>query len=101
MSSLKEMVGIKPKVKHLLVNFPHLRDDDNKLIANIWYNEVDCTDISASTFLKFFSDGILTSPESIRRMRQKLQEENEELRGKNYKLRHKEKDTIRKNINKD
>jgi hypothetical protein len=86
MSSLKEMKGIKPKVKWLLENFTHLRSDDNKLIANVWHNEIN-HDMSASQFLRFFADGKLTSPESIRRMRQKLQEQIPRLRGNKYKNR--------------
>ena len=100
MSSLKEMKGIKPKVEKLLELKPHLRDDDNSLICNIWFSEVDnIGDYSAIKFLKIFSEGKLTSPESIRRMRQKLQEENESFRGESYKARHKEKDNITDNIN--
>lgn len=100
MSSLKEMKGVKPRVELLLKENPHLRDDDNKLIANIWYNEVpQIKNASALDFLNIFASGKLTSPESIRRMRQKLQESNEEYRGTNYKIRHKEKEVIRIGIN--
>lgn len=100
MASLKEMTSIKPKVEKLLEEHPHLRDDDNKLISNIWFNEVEnIADLSAMKFLKIFAEGNLTSPESIRRMRQKLQEENENYRGENYKARHKEKETVKNNIN--
>lgn len=68
-----------------------LRDDDNRLMANIWARELKDTgilDMSAWDFLNMFSKGILTSPESIRRARQKVQEENPHLRGKSYKARH-------------
>lgn len=100
MSSLREMKGIKPKVNKLLKEFPHLRDDDNKLIANIWYNEVEnILEKSAENLLKIFARGELTSPESIRRMRQKLQEENKQYRGEKYKSRHEEKEIIKKVIN--
>lgn len=100
MSSLTEMKGIKPKVDKLLGSYPHLRDDDNKLIATIWRSEVNnIEDISGIKMLKIFAEGSLTSPESIRRMRQKLQEENENYRGENYAKRHKEKDNIKQNIN--
>ena len=45
--------------------------------------------MSAFEFLKLYSECKLTSPESIRRMRQKLQEENLELRGKSWNKRQK------------
>lgn len=99
MASLNEMKGIRPKIESLLKDKPHLRDDDNKLIASIWYIEVkDLQYISGLKFLKLFSEGELTSPESIRRMRQKIQEDTKEYRGENYAERHKESDNITKNI---
>jgi hypothetical protein len=99
MASLKEMKGIRPKIESLLKERPHLRDDDNKLIANIWHSEVPTLeDISGLKFLKLFSEGELTSPESIRRMRQKIQEENKDYRGDNYAARHKEEKTVREGI---
>lgn len=89
---------IKLKVKDLLVNYPHLRDSDNKLIASIWYNESEQSlhNITAHQFLKNFCAGYHSSPESIRRIRQKIQEQEIELRGKSYKER-KEKSLIIKN----
>tara|TARA_R110000868_G_scaffold74337_13_gene215058 strand:+ start:34825 stop:35127 length:303 start_codon:yes stop_codon:yes gene_type:complete len=100
MSSLREMKSTKPKIEELLKSRPHLRDDDNKLIANIWFNEVDDINITAKEFLTLFAEGGLTSPESIRRMRAKLQEESPEYRGENYAARHKEKDVVTEGINK-
>ena len=94
------MKGIKPKVEKLLKNYPRLRDNDNALISNIWNSELEDKDISAKEFLILFSKGVLTSPESVRRMRQKLQETVPEYRGENYKKRHKEKGIITNEINK-
>jgi hypothetical protein len=80
---------IKNEVKRILENVYHNRDDDYRLIANIWLKEmqeknIDLTTINAYQFLKIFAEGKLTNPESIRRMRAKLQEEHEHLRGKKY-----------------
>ena len=100
MASLKEIRGISDKVKHLLTNHPHLRDCDQKLTANIWHSEVNCASaISARTFLKYLSEGRLTSQDSITRARRKLQEENIELRGNKYKARQTEENNVRQNIN--
>jgi hypothetical protein len=100
MSSLREMVGVREKVEELLRSRPHLRDDDNKLIANIWYNEVADIHISALDFLGIFAEGGLTSPESITRMRRKIQESDPRYRGENYVARHSEADTVKNGINK-
>jgi hypothetical protein len=97
MSSLKEMKGIKPRVKWLLQNHPHLRDDDNKLIANVWNNEIH-REATAIELLKWFAEGKLTSPDSITRVRRKLQEQNPNLRGVKYLKRSSLKEEIRQNI---
>lgn len=70
-------------VYHLLVKYPQLRDSDKLLIWNVWgrngyidkFNtEMGETYIMRSNFLE------ATSPESIRRCRQKIQETHPELR---------------------
>ena len=90
---MEKMHQIKPKVLKLLIEKPHLRDDDNRLIANIFLNEGGGYDtmqkISAYEFLRLFAEGKFTNFESIRRVRAKLQEEHPELRGKTYKERQK------------
>lgn len=74
----------KDKVKALLEKHPHLRDNDNRLIATVYYQEssANLLKVTALDFLHDFADGKYTSPESIRRCRQKLQEDYPELRGK-------------------
>lgn len=97
MSSNKDMV------KNLLSLHPHLRDDDSKLIATIWYFEAGgkkSAEITAYDFLEAFAVGKYAHPETIRRIRQKIQEETPELRGKSYKDRQVKSKEIRKNIKK-
>ena len=82
----------KNKIKKLLLDVKDCRDSDEKLIANFWYFQikntgVDPRKITAFDFLEYLSKGKLTSSETIRRTRAKLQEENIELRGKKYNLR--------------
>ena len=81
---IKKLKQAKDKVKALLIKSPHLRDDDNKLIATYYYHESQSNllKITALDFLHEFADGKFTNPETIRRCRQKLQEEYPELRGK-------------------
>ncbi len=92
---LHQIKNIKKKVFQLLTEKPHLRDDDNKLIANIWNEEIGKDEnnkhksltTTAFCFLEAIASGTHTSPESIRRIRQKIQEQNEHLRGTSYKNR--------------
>jgi len=51
-------------------------------------------------FLDMLINGELTSPETIRRCRQRLQEENETLRGYKYKLRKQLGEEVRNTISK-
>jgi hypothetical protein len=87
MSSFKEMKLIKDKVKFILKNKPQLRDDDNRLLATFFLYEIGLEKLNkmnAMDLLKMIAYGELSSTESIRRVRQKLQEQNPELRGDKY-----------------
>lgn len=88
---LSKMYKIKDIVKDLLTKRTELRDDDNKLIANIYLIEAGgfkaLQSMSAQDFLVNFTKGFYSSPESIRRVRQKLQENYPELRGIKYNNR--------------
>ena len=80
----------KDEVKQLLIDKPHLRDSDNKLIATYWFNElkekqIDPNKINGLEFMQMFANNKLTNIKTIERMRRKLQEEDPELRGKLYK----------------
>ena len=82
----------KEKVKILLTKYPHFKDSDNKLIAAYWFEELKIKGlnpdkINVMDFLHLFADSKITNPETIRRSRAKLQEENVYLRGKNYSIR--------------
>lgn len=78
------------KVMKQLNEDARTRDNDDLLIAKIWFTEVSAEDLSKSVleFLTMFSKGHFTSAESIRRCRQKLQQEYPGLRGKTYAARH-------------
>ena len=103
MKLLPEMAKIKDRVKALLVKHPHLRDSDNRLIATIWKLDLlkmglDIETFSTSDFLLFYSKAYLSNSETIRRVRQKLQEENPDLRGTVNEARQREGEAVRKTI---
>jgi hypothetical protein len=82
----------KETIRKLLIKTPYLRDSDNKLIATIWFKEIEAKEldpntISAYDFLKLYAASAVSNAETIRRMRAKLQEECPELRGEVYNLR--------------
>ena len=77
----------KDKVIYWLDKYPKLRDDDNRLCANIWSEELNNLEITAKDFLKLYASNKLTSAPSIKRARAKLQEECPKYRGEKYNLR--------------
>ena len=82
----------KDEIKKLLTNDKRLRDSDSKLIARFWTNELetkgmDTKDMTAYEFLCLFAQSKLHNVEGLTRMRRKVQEENEHLRGKVYHFR--------------
>ena len=102
MSNLfNQMKTAKERVEHLLTKTPRLRDDDNKLIATYHFNEIgpqNVSKLSAMEFLHLYADGKLTSTESIRRIRAKIQEKNPALRGQKYNRRQNDGNDFRNNI---
>jgi len=84
----------KDIVEKLLTEQPHLRDDDNKLLASVWYIQIKQMEgqpmqMSGSDVLSLIAHKKLANAESVRRSRAKLQEINPELRGEIYASRHK------------
>jgi len=82
----------KDKVIKWIVKYPTLRDDDNRLCANIWAEEMSDLgfggdNVPAIKFLELYSANKLTSAPSIKRARAKLQEEDASFRGGKYMLR--------------
>jgi len=83
----------KEEIKKLLQKHPILRDSDPHLIATYWHTElkikgIDLHNITGYDLLKeYLCKSKLTSSETIRRMRAKIQEEDESLRGKYYQGR--------------
>ena len=82
----------KEEIKRLLKKHPAYKNSDSRLMAHYWAEEITRKgmDIDKSTirdFLKMFAQSQLTNPETIRRMRAKIQEESPEFRGEVYNSR--------------
>lgn len=90
--------NIKAKVAKILAFDYEARDNDNRLLTLIWRSESKHN--SLETFFSELSNGKLSNFESIRRVRQKLQEERPYLRGDKYLYRQTRSEQIRKNITK-
>ena len=76
MSTLKK---IKPQIEYLLKTYPRLRDDDFLLIGTVYHHYYGIGhDESFLEVMKHHDDLGLPSFETIRRTRQKVQEEHPE-----------------------
>ena len=64
----------------LLTRYPPLRDSDKQLIWNVWGKRGYLVIENGTTLIHKESFLVATSPESIRRCRQKIQEKHPELR---------------------
>ncbi len=94
----------KQKVKGYLEKQFMYRDDDYKLIARFWRDEIveknkNPLTFSSYDFFVLYSSGALTSGEIISRARRRLQEELPALRGSKWMERHSEEKNVRNNIN--
>lgn len=98
---LKQLIKVQDSVKNLLEAYPKLRDNDVRLVASYYYNNIsNINQMSAINLLEVMVNGNLPSPDTITRARRKLQEKHPELRGVNYVDRQKLEKQVRENINK-
>ena len=85
----QKMFTILDEVFIFLEKYPVLRDNDERLMANIWNKYLgDITVLKAKDILRMLSKGELPCYESISRCRRKLQEEFPKLRGNKWLARH-------------
>lgn len=98
-----QLLNTKEKVRFILNKHAKTKDSDTALITFFWHYEliksgIDIDKITGRDFLHQIFYKKLTDTETIRRCRQKLQEQHPELRGSSYKSRQTESKTITKNI---
>lgn len=96
-----KIIQIAPTVKKILIDNPETRDSDELLILKVWAEQNPSLRMSLFTFRRFaksFIKGDFANTESIRRSRQKIQQEFPKLRGESYKPRHKERDSVKEQL---
>ncbi len=92
--------NVKENVANLLTISESSQYSDAKLMANYWYHELQELGYSkdfAVEFCKVIAEEKITNSETIRRHRQKLQEENPSIYGFN-KTRNKKQEQIKKQL---
>ncbi len=101
LSVSNQISDLQDVVFQLLTVDPKLRDDDRKLSARIWTNQLGGLDkmreMSAYDFLVAYTGGnsALYSQESIGRARRIVQENHPQLRGKRWQERQAEQSVVK------
>ena len=100
---LNRLIGRCAKiVERLLISSPKLRDNDQQLVANVWYVQTrdacNIENMTAKDFLHELAKGNVMSSESITRCRRKLQEENTYLRGEKWDERHRAQKDVKEEL---
>ena len=86
---MKKISKLVDRVTGLLTAKSDLRDNDRRLICNIWWKSVSNPELLMfEDFIQLYIKGKVPESDSITRCRRKVQEENENLRGKSWDLRH-------------
>jgi len=85
----KKIVRLTDRVVRLLTIKSDLRDNDRRLTCNIWWKSVSNPELLMfEDFIKLYIKGDVPESDSITRCRRKVQEENKDLRGESWDLRH-------------
>ena len=97
-----DIKNIAHLVKKILIQRPDTRDSDELLVLKVWCHQMPKLwkdgGLSFMQFGEIFKNKELASTESIRRSRQKLQQEFPELRGKYYKERNKNQEQVKEDL---
>ena len=96
---MKKLFSVIDDVEKFLTKYPPLRDDDERLMANIWMSHIgNLESQNGADILRMLAKHQLPSYESVSRCRRKIQELKPELRGEKWVQRQKRAKKIRKEI---
>lgn len=91
------------KVFDLLDKYPKYRDNDELLVARVWWDELEEMGINrealyAEQLLQLKVDGRLAKESTITRARRKAQEEHPRLKGVTSNFRHNKAETVKEEV---
>ena len=96
---MKKLFSVIDDVEKFLTKYPPLRDDDERLMANIWMSHIGNLEIkNGRDILHMLAKHQLPSYESVSRSRRKIQEIKPKLRGEKWVQRQERAKKIRKEI---
>ena len=99
---MKQLFSVVDEVEKFLTEYPVLRDNDRRLIVNLWTKRMGGSEIvdhlDPNEVMRLIASPELPSSESITRCRRKIQEKYPNLRGEVWYKRHQRAENIRKGI---
>ena len=96
---MKKLFSVIEDVEKFLTKYPPLRDDDERLMANIWMSHIgNLESQNGADILRMLAKHKLPSYESVSRCRRKIQEIKPKLRGEKWAKRQTRAKKIRKEI---
>ena len=96
---MMNILKIKDLVYQVLEENPIARDNDNILVAMVWYMQLNNMGYQGSRdFMTILGVDELSKYESISRCARKIKEDNPSLRGGNYILRQQEQTSVVRQI---
>lgn len=100
MPQITRIIKIKDTVHRILKEQSDTRDNDRLLLLKVWAEQVPELrgNMSFVDFSKIYLSGKLVDTESVRRSRQKIQEQNPELKGNFHHKRKQSEEEMRANI---
>ena len=97
--------GFKDKdiLKDILSKYPEAKDNDELLIAIVWKLELanngfNSTNLDIKDFFGLLASQDISKPETITRLRRKVQEEFPEYRGEKYAKRHNHTEEVKSDL---
>ena len=101
MAAINSLRTTKDQVELILRRVPESRDEPVKLYIILLnqFNRIDPNEITAMKLFELIHKGMIPSMPSVLRCSQKLQQDNEDLRGKSYGKRQEMGEIVRRNIN--
>ena len=99
---VEKLKNLHDVVEYHLTNDYRMRDDDNLLVATVWYNQTkkkgyDPRHMTSFDFMQLYIKGQIATADAITRVRRKLQEQHPPLRGSKWDERHTEANDVKYN----
>jgi len=100
---------MQSKVKRVLTESIHCRDNDAYLVYEIWSQEImdnpkliddqiQINEIHMIDMFRMWKDKLISHPSAIMRARRKVQEEHPNTRGKVWAERHKQQEQVKEDL---